>query len=915
MTRRRAFMLPWTRRRIDAALAAEFEFHLQERVKQFIASGMPRAEAEAEAQRRFGDYDAYRKMAQQIDEETMRQRSFAELIDTFRREVGLAARVLRRTPSFSIIALTTLALGIGASTAIFTVLDAVVLRPLPYRDSDRLVSVLHPATVPGSGERRWGLSYGGYFQFQQNVKSFSGLGLYTTGGFTAVSDGDAEYVRAAAATPSLLTVLRARPERGRLFIAADDFPDTTSIAIISHEFWQRRYGGDTAIIGKRIRTSGGGNYEIIGVMEPGVTLPMPGPFSAPQTLAGLRVDVWRPLRLNPNGPFYNSHGNVGLARLAPGATIERAQGEVENIMGRFTEVLPLAYPERFMKQYNFRVQVAPLKNAVLGPSLPGLLWAVFGSVILVLLIAVANVANLFVVRMDSRRREATVRTALGADRAHLATHYMAESLLLCLTAGVLGVVLSALSLKALLAIAPQNIPRLSDVGLDWASVAFALGLAIVMGVIFGAMPLAGKLDLTTLREGGRGLSQSRSQRNLRQGLIVAQMAFSLVLLASAGLMIRSFMHLRSVKPGFDPSNTLTFDLSVPFSQYSTREKAGAFHREFQRRVAALPGVETVGGTQSLPLNGGYGTGCSVVFREGRPYINGEETPCVSTPTVAPGFFETLRINVRGRVPTWTDFEQRTQAVVVTKALADRLWPGEEPIGKGIRTNGGIGGDRDWYRIVGVVPELHAEALEAKATEAVFYPGTNFNPDRQDGSFNELVYTVRMKAGADPQSLVPSVRRLLKEMSPMSPLMDIQTMDDVVARSMQRTSFIMILLGISAAVALLLSAVGIYGVISYIVTQRRFEIGVRIALGARMAEVARMVLMQSVRLAVAGIVLGLAGAWAVTSLLQSLLFGVGAMDPLVLAVVPVVQLVIATAATLAPARRAARIDPIEALRAE
>jgi putative ABC transport system permease protein len=909
---KRAFRLPWSRRRIDAELATEFQFHLQERVEQFVAAGMPRAEAEAEARRRFGDFDAYRRIAQQIDEETMRQRTFSESIGTIRREVSLAVRVLRRTPSFSFIALTTLALGIGASTAIFTVLDAVVLRPLPYVDSDRLVTIMHPATVPGSGERRWGLSYGGYFQFRDNVKSLSGLGLYSTGGFTVVSDGDAERVRAAGATPSLFNVLRARPAKGRFFIAGDDFPDTTSIVVISHEFWQRRYGGDPAIIGKRLRTSGGGNFEIIGVTEPGLTLPMPGPFASPQSLVGLKVDVWQPLRLNPNGPFYNSHGNVAVGRLATGATIERAQAEVATVMSRFTETLPAAYRPDFMKQYNFRVEVTPLKETVLGAGLPSLLWTVFGSVILVMLIAVANVANLFVVRMDSRRREATVRTALGADRGHLATHYLAESLLLCLTAAGLGLLLSSVSLKALLLIAPANIPRLADVSIGWSSVAFAAALAIVMGVVFGAMPLASRLDLTTLREGGRGLSQSRSQRNLRQGLIVAQMAFALVLLASAGLMIRSFMHLRSVKPGFDPSNTVTFELSVPFAQYDTREKAGTFHREFQRRLAAMPGVQTVGGAQNLPLNGGYGTGCSLVFREGRPYAPGEDTPCVSGSLVAPGFFEALRMNVRGRTPTWADFDQRTQAVVVTQALADRLWPGEEAIGKGIRNSGPD--DKSWYRIVGVIPELRAEAMERQPTEAVFYPGTNFYPNRRDGSFNAMVYAVRVKAG-DPESIMPAVRRLLKEMSPMSPLMDIQTMDDVVARSMQRTSFIMILLGISAAVALLLSAVGIYGVISYIVTQRRFEIGVRIALGARMGEVATMVLMQSVRLAVIGIALGLAGAWAVTSLLQSLLFGVGAMDPLVLGVVSPGLLAIATGASLAPARRAALIDPIEALRAD
>ena len=907
---KRVFRLPWSRRRIDADLGAEFQFHLRERVEQFVASGMPRAEAEAEAARRFGDFEAYRKLALQIDEETMRQRTFREFTDMIGREVALAARVLWRTPAFSLIALATLALGVGASTAIFSVLDGVVLRPLPYRESDRLVSVLHPASVPASGERKWGLSFGSYLQFRNNVKSFADIGLYTTGGMSVVGEGDAELARVGVATPSLFTVLRARPERGRLFDRGDDFPDTASKVVLSHEFWQRRFGGDPAIVGKTIRTSGGGNYAIIGVMEPGVTLPMPGPFSSSQNLSGLKVDVWRPLRINTNGPFYNNHPYVGLARLAPGATAEAAQAQVTAIMRRFTEVMPTVYSPGFMKQYNFRGEVAPLRDSVLGPSLPSLLWAVFGSVILVLLIAVANVANLFVVRMDSRRRESTIRTALGADRAHMATHYLAESMLLCVTAAAIGVGLSAIALRALLRIAPQNIARLEGVTLTWGSVAFAVTVAVVMGLIFGSVPMARRLDLTALREGGRGLSSSRAQRTTRSGLIVAQMAFALVLLASAGLMIRSFMHLRSVKPGLDASNTLTFGISIPFAQYDTREEAGVFHRQFMERIAALPGVASVGGVAAIPLDGSYGTGCSVVFREARPYAPGEQTPCVPTITTAPGFFESLRIQVRGRTMTWADFDQASQAAVITKALGDRLWPGEDPIGKGIRTWGPD--DKTWYRIVGVVPEIRAEALDRKPTEAVFFPGTSLQGNRQDGSFNDLSYLVRMNSG-DPLALVTPIRRILTEMSPRTVFVEPRTMDEIVAHSMQRTSFIMILLGISAAVALLLSAVGIYGVISYIVTQRRFEIGVRIALGARVTEVARMVLMQSLRLAVAGITLGLGGAWAVTSLLQSLLFGVGPMDPLVLGVVPVVLLAIATVATLAPARRASRIDPIEALR--
>lgn len=903
--------MPFTRARIDGELRDEFRFHIQERVEQFVAGGMPRAEAEEEVSRRFGDYEAYKQLAQRIDEETMRERTFSETMETLRREMRLAARVLLRTPAFSLIAFVTLALGIGATTAIFTVVDAVVLRPLAYPGADELVSVLHPATVPGNGERKWGLSPGGYRYFLDNNKSFSALGMYLTGDVTVVGGDRAEVARYGQVTPSVFTILRARPYLGRLYDEHDAAPDTIRLAVLSYEFWQRRFGGDQAIVGKSLQ-GGSATFQIIGVTQPGLRLPMPGPFSSSTNLAGLSVDVWTSLRLNPAGPFYNNHPYVGLARLKPGVTSADADREIAGLTKRLVDFAPNAYTKRFMDNYNFRSEVRPLKDSVLGPTIPKTLWALFGSVLLVLLIAVANVANLFIVRMDSRRRESTIRTALGADMTHMAAHYLSESLLLCGAAAVAGIAIAAAGLRALLAIAPQNIPRLSSLSLSWQAIAFAAVLAAAIGAVFGVMPLLRRtLDMSTLREGGRGLSVSRTQRSFRSGLVIAQMAFALILLASAGLMIRSFFNLRNVKPGFDPTNVLAFDVGLPFTEYDTPEKAGAFHRELQRRIAALPGVTNVGGVSGVPLDGGYGTGCTGVSRENRPYAEGEQALCVSTPIAVPGFFEVLRIRVRGRVPTWDDVDARTQAVVITKALGDHLWPGEDPIGKGIGSNGQ--NSKLWYRIVGVVPELRAEALDRPPTEAVFYAATSLFANRRDGSLNDLTYLVRTRN--DPMALVPAVRKLLAEMNPRVPFVDTRSVETIVSHSMQRTSFIMILLGISAAVALVLSAVGIYGVISYVVTQRQFEIGVRIALGARVTEVARLVMMQSVRLAVVGIVLGLLGTYAMTSVIRSLLFNVSPMDPLVLGLVAFTLLAIAGLASFAPARRAARIDPVDALRAE
>lgn len=906
---RRAIRLPFSRARLDAEVRDEFRFHLEERIEQFMAAGMSRQEAEAEAIRRFGDFETYRRQARRIDEETMRQRSRFELFDTLRREIPHAARLLGRTPAFSLIAFVTLALGIGAATAIFTVLDAVVLRPLPYPAARELVSVLHPTTVPGSGERTWGLSSGGYFFFRESNRSFSALGMYRTYSMTVTTGGDAEMARVGAVTATVFPVLRARATIGRLLSPEDDRPDSTRVVVLSHEYWQRRFGGEPDIVGRSLETAGG-TYQIIGVTQPGLTLPMPGPFASASNLAGFGVDLWLPLKLDPAGPHWNSHPYVGLARLRPEVSVDAAHAEVLALTRRLPEVVPNAYSNDFIQGYNFRSEVSPLKNAVLGPTIPRTLWMLFGAVLLVLLIAAANVANLFMVRMEARRREQAVRTALGAARSHLAVHYLAESFLLCLIAAVAGVVAANLGLQALLAVAPTSIPRLASVSMSGSTILFALGIAIVAGLVFGGMPLLRhRLDTTVLREEGRGLTASRGQQAVRSGLVVGQMALALMLLAAAGLMFRSFAKLRGVEPGFDTSNMLVFDVSLPFTDFDTREKQWAFHRELQQKVQALPGVASVGSAGLVPLED-YGVGCVVVFRQSPPLAPGEEPPCVASPIVLPGYFETLRIPVRGQSLTWSDVDRTTQATVITQELADRLWPGEDPIGKLVGNNGL--NSPLWYQVVGVVSGIRAEALEMPPTEALFYPATGLRPNQRGGAITDQAYFVRTE-GIRPETLIPAVRRLVTEMDPRVPVISPRSMDQVLERSMARTSFILIMLGIAATMALLLSAVGTYGVISYLVAQRTSEIGVRIALGAQMGQVARLVVMQSVRLATIGVVLGLAGAYAANQVLRSLLYDVSPTDPVVLASVAVMLVVIAAVASFAPARRAARTDPVEVLR--
>ena len=906
--RPRGIDLPRSKNRIDSELNDEFRFHLEERIEQFVAAGMSRSDAESEVRRRFGDVATWHGMAKAIDEETMRQTYRFEFFDTLRRETARSVRVLLRTPAFSLMALVTLSLGIGATTAIYTVLDAVVLRPLPYRDSDELVSVLHPATVPGSGERTWGLSTGGYFHIRENRKTLSEFGMYRINGIPVSGDGDAEIAQTANVTSSMFDVLGARAIRGRLLTAEDERPDSVYRVVLGYEFWQRRYGADPAMVGKLIKL-GNTDHEVVGVTQPHLALPLAGPFS-PGRLAGVSMDLWLPLKLRPAGPHINSHPFVGVGRLAAGSTVADAQREISALTRQFPEAVPNAYSEDFMREYQFRGEAAPLKDSVLGPSLPRTMWMLFGAVILVLLIAAANVAGLFLVRLEARRREVAVRTALGADRRHMAMHYISESLLICGASAVLGTWLSFAGLRAMIAVAPTDIPRLAGTGLGWTSVAFAVVASLVAALVFGLVPLArSAVSTSVLREDGRGLTASKGRRSARDLMVIGQMAMALVLLASAGLMIRSFNHLRNVQPGFDHHDVLAFDVSLPFPEYDTREKAVAFHRAVQARLATIPGVTSIGSTTTVPLEG-FGTGCAVVWREGLPFQPGEEPPCVATPVAMPGFLETLRIQVRGRVPGWSDVDEATRAVVVTQALADRLWPGRDPIGQGINSNGA--GSLSWYRVVGVVPELRGEALDRPPSEAVFYAPLGFTPNARTGAINTLTYLLRTE-GVDPRTLIPHARRMLNEANPRIPFTHARTMDDVFTQSISRTSFVMILLGIAAAVALSLSAVGTYGVISYLVTQRRPEIGVRIALGASVRQVSRMVLGQSLRLAAIGVAIGTLLAWATTRLLSRMLFNVSPTDPVVLAAVASTLLLVAGLAAYAPARRATRIDPVEVLR--
>jgi len=909
---RRVFRLPLSWRRARHEVDEELAFHLEERIDQFVAAGMSRADAEAEAARRFGNVEGYRNRTRAIHEATMQTRQRSERLRGFLREIAHSARVLRRTPTFSLVATITLALGIGAATAIFLVLDAVVLRPLPYRQSEELVSVLQPATVPGSGDQKWGMSAAGYFHFRANNRTLVDLAGYRTGGLTVTGEAGAETVQMGMVTASIFPTLRAQPLHGRLLLPEDDLPGAAPVVVLGHGFWQRRFGGDPGVVGTMLATAGA-SMEIVGVAEPGLTLPKPGPFGSTANLAGFGVEVWGAMRLDPAARAQNSHQYSGIGRLKPGVTPEMAQADFEAMTEQFPTLFPSAYSTGFMEQYQFRAGVIPLRDEVLGPTLGPILWMLFAAVGLVLVIAFANVANLFLVRMEARRRESAIRTALGADRPRMLALFLSESLLLTTVAGAIGCGVAWAGLRALLVIAPTNIPRLAAVSMSGQAILFAGGISLLAGLVLGLMPLARtRVDVAGLREGGRGLTSGPGPRRARSVLVVGQVALALMLLSASGLMLKSVARLRGVEPGLEPAGVLTVSISIPFSQYGTLDAGVAFHRQLHERLASLPGVIRVGASSALPLRD-FG-GCSVVFREGRPYGPDEQTPCVATPRATPGFFEAMGIAVSGHAPTWIDVDSRSGAVVVTRALADRLWPGEDPIGKGITTNGGPDSPFGYYRVSGVIPALRADGLDRPPTEVVFYPASEKVADLRSGALHDLEYAIQTSL-ADPISLVASVRQLVAELNPDVPVVNPQTMQSAVEQSMARTSFVMTLLTIAGAMALLLSAVGIYGVISYLVAQRRGEIGVRMALGARVSQVARLVVGQSLLLVAIGVGLGLAGAMVGTRALQAVLYDVSPTDPVVLASVSVLLLGIATLASVGPARRAASVEPVEVLRAE
>ncbi|HEX8720563.1 MAG TPA: ABC transporter permease [Pyrinomonadaceae bacterium] len=812
---------------------------------------------------------------------------------TLWQDVRYGARMLRKRPGFSAVAVLTLALGIGANTAIFSVVNGLLLRPLPYADSERLAIIWTHS--PGANVAQDWPSPGQFSAVKSQAGAFEDLALAQGASYNLAGEGGAERVGTVSVTSNMFALLGARPLLGRVFLPEEDAPGRPKTAVLSHGLWQRRFGADPSAVGRTLTLSGE-SYEVVGVMPPDFQL---GYEVLPTVGAVQQADVLLPLPLGAEGMARQGDENYNVvARLKPGATFEQARTELDLAARRLAQQFPETYPQS--RAFSFSVR--PLLEQVVGDVRPALL-VLLGAVGFVLLIACANVANLLLARAAAREKEMAVRAAIGAGRWRIVRQLLTESLALSAVGGALGLLVAFWGLDALRALAPGNIPRLQNVALDGRVLLFTSAVTTLTGVLFGLVPAlhGSRVNLgETLKEGGRGVAGG-GQR-LRNALVVAEVALSLVLLVGAGLLIRSFMRVQQVEPGFDARGVASMRLSVGGTPYQGKPSS-EFYRQLLERVRRLPGVESAGLATILPLGGGIGWGSITI--EGYVPATGQEAIQADHRIAGAGYFETMRVPLRGgRYFDERDAEGSTPVAIVDETMARTYWPGVDPVGRRLKL--GRGDDSPWLTVVGVVGGVKQYALDTDSRVTVYLPHGQ-NPAG-------TMYLVARTAG-DAVALAPALTREARAIEPNVAAFDVKTMEQRLSDSLARRRFAMLALGLFAVVSMLLAAVGVYGVMSYAVAQRTREIGVRVALGAGKMDVLGLVLRHGMTLALLGIGIGLAGAAAVTRVMGSLLFGVSATDPLTFAAIALLLAAAAFLACYLPARRATKVDPMVALRYE
>jgi len=859
---------------MDQELDEEMRFHLERDIEQNIRNGMTREDARFTALRSFGGVD-------QSKEECRSARGVG-LIDNVVRDISYSGRVLFKSYAFTIVVILTLALGIGANTAIFSFANGILLRPLPYPDSDRLAVIEELAVKENNNPI--GVSYPNFLDWREQNRVFEGIAThFGTSRFAMTAGGTPSEIRGTRVSYGLFEVLRVSPILGRTFTVEEDRPEEDAVVILGYDLWQRSFGGNPNVIGQKITISSRPRT-IIGVMPRGFRFPDVS-------------ELWVPLAVTSKIYTRTDHGLEAIARLKNGVTIAQAQTDMNNVAARIEEQNPVT-------NEGLKVSVTSLRENLSGSYHDALL-ILLGVVGCVLLVACVNVANLMLARATARQKEFALRAALGASRWRIMRQLLIESMLLAIAGGALGFILSIWALHLLLAAIPIDLPFWMNFNLDLRVLGFTLAITLLTGLIFGAMPAlhTSRVDLNdTLKEGGRGNSGVRSRA--RSLLVVSEIAMSLVLLVGAGLMVQSFLRLRRVNIGLNPKNVLTATLLLPRAKYTKDDQRSAFFTQLVARVRSLPGVEAASATATLPLAGNnWGRSLTV---EGYPVLSVGQAPSIQHTVVTPGYFRTMGITLlAGRDFNDGDTKDSQNVTIIDERLARQYWPNDTPLGKRVRF-GPPEDNEPWFTIVGVVSAVRHQRMQEETRPSVYLPVQKIAV----GGMSLVARTY-----ANPHEVIGAVRREVAQLDSDLPVSEVATMEEVVAESIWQPRLYATLFAVFAGGALLLAVIGIYGVMAFLVQTRTHEIGVRMALGATARDVFRLIVGRGMKLTAVGVVIGVGGAIALTRLMHSLLFNTSATDPFTFILISVLLSLAAFFACYIPARRAAKVDPLVALRYE
>jgi predicted permease len=870
----------------ETEIVDELSQHLEDRYRELVAGGTSPDEATRLA---LADFQSGNVLASKMA--SLRQGHVTvpttlgaptgHVVSDLWQDVRYAARIFWNQPAFAATAVLTLALGIGATTAIFSVVYGVLLKPLPFHEAERLVSLRQHAPH-GAGTNHGPATY---LTYRENQEAFEAIGAWDPTEVSITGGGDPERVQALLVSATTLPLLRVHPVVGRVFSTEDDTPGNPLRVVLTHGYWQRRFGGSRAVVGRTLVIDGRPR-EVIGVL--------PSSFTFLRT----RPEIVLPMPLDADAPRGISFGFQSLARLKSGVTLAQANADV----ARLISLLPPVFA-----RLELRPNVRPLADDVIG-DVGETLWILMAAVWVVLLIACGNVANLFLVRAEGRQQELAMRAALGASRGRITRALLAESIVLALAGGVVGVALAQAATGLLRTMAPAELPRVNEIGIDLMVLAFTLVVSVLSGVVFGLFAVLrfGSPAIAALKEGGRS-SDAPARHRTRNALVVGQVALALTLLIVSGLLIRTFVALRQVDPGFTrPEEVQTFIIAIPPGLVSEPQQAARTFESVAERLSQMPGVASVGLSSSITMDGEDNGNPMEV--EGVPIPEAGRTPLRRFKSFAPEYFETMGIRlVAGRSITWSEIHERRPFIVISEPLAREYWGDPaKALGKRVRA---LQPGAPWREIVGVTGDERDDGLTQPPTPIVYWPMLNENY-----RWRTMAYVVRSSRVGTP-GFLRELEQAVWAVNPNLPLASVQTVEEIRAQSMAQTSFALVMLGIAASVALVIGVVGIYGVIAYAVAQRTREIGIRMALGAQIADVQNVFLRQGLWLTATGILIGIGVAMVVTRVMSSFLFGVGPMDPVTYAAVSGTLAVVALIGTYLPARRATRVDPLVALRAE